>query len=59
MKELGYSEDKRKRRRQHRRAAKKLLSSGGFFDNLAAPGTNLWMVAQWHKEQARRLCYHV
>jgi hypothetical protein len=53
--ELGFSLDKRKRRRQHRRQAKNMLVSGGFFNGLSSPGSTLFEIAQWHKEQARAL----
>ena len=52
---LGYSADIRKRRRQHRAAAKKLLNGGGVLNGFSAPGSNFWMVAQWHLQQARAL----
>lgn len=52
---MGFSADKRKRRREHRQAARKLLRSGGFFNNLSAPRTAYWEVAQWHKAQARAI----
>lgn len=53
--DMGFSADKRKRRREHRQAARKLLRSGGFFNNLSAPRTTYWEVAQWHKAQARAI----
>jgi hypothetical protein len=52
---MGFSADKRKRRREHRQAARKLLRRGGFFNNLSAPRTTYWEVAQWHKAQARAI----
>jgi len=55
--QLGFSSDKRKRRRQHRRQADNLLKSGGFFNGLSSPGSTLFSIARWHKQQARSLCY--
>lgn len=51
--QLGLSLDKRKRRNQHRTAARNLLREGGFFNNLSAPNSTFWQIAQWHKNQAR------
>lgn len=53
--EMGYSCDKRKRRRQHRTAANHLAHSGGFFNGYSNPGSTLWEVMQWHKEQSRSI----
>lgn len=52
---LGFSYDKRKRRNQHRRAARELLRNGGIFNHFSAPGSSFWMLAQWHKAQARAI----
>lgn len=47
--------DKKRKRRAHRKMARYFLHEGGFFNNFSTPGSTFWVVAQWHKQQARNL----
>lgn len=50
---VSLSSDKRKRRRQHRTMAQQLINSGTFLNGKAPVGSIPWLVAQWHRHQAR------
>lgn len=55
---IGYASyvgllDKRKQRRMHRKTARGLINGGTLFHNRAPVGSTPWVVAKWHRNQAR------